>query len=160
MSWVALNNYARIILKRMRDARVAKDITLVAGVPRGGLPVALWFSHHMRIPMSEHNPLTHSFPDGGAGVLICDDIVDSGHTLSLLKEKNPNALMVALVSPYPTSFTLVKGHPMRYCRFAGVGHDLKTWWVFPWEDGVKARLELRAYNNKMKRIEREKAKAA
>jgi hypoxanthine phosphoribosyltransferase len=151
LSWTALNNYCRVIQKRLKDAQVLKHVTQVVGVPRGGLPVALWFSHHLNKPMSEHNPLTHAFPDGGAGVLICEDIVDSGHTLMLLREKNPNALMVALVAPYPTPGFLSKENPLRYCRFAGVGNAGNTWWVFPWEDGVKARAEMAKYNTKMKR---------
>jgi hypoxanthine phosphoribosyltransferase len=48
---------------------------VVVGIPRGGLPVAVFMSHHLELPMKPIEEVN------GKRVLLVDDISDKGDTL-------------------------------------------------------------------------------
>ena len=60
----------------------------------------------------------------GTGILVVDDLVDSGKTLELVRSLYPNA-HVATVYAKP------KGEPMVDTFITGVSQD--TWMFFPWD---------------------------
>ncbi|WP_420863261.1 xanthine phosphoribosyltransferase [Algirhabdus cladophorae] len=60
----------------------------------------------------------------GTGVLILDDLVDSGKTLELVRQMYPNA-------HYATVYAKPKGEPMVDTFITGVSQD--TWIFFPWD---------------------------
>ncbi|MEM8752073.1 MAG: xanthine phosphoribosyltransferase [Pseudomonadota bacterium] len=62
--------------------------------------------------------------DGGAGVLVIDDLVDSGKTLELVRSTYPNA-------HYATVYAKPKGKPMVDSFITEVSQD--TWIFFPWD---------------------------
>lgn len=60
----------------------------------------------------------------GTGVLIIDDLVDSGKTLELVRERYPNA-------HFATVYAKPKGEPQVDTFITGVSQD--TWIFFPWD---------------------------
>ena len=60
----------------------------------------------------------------GEGVLIVDDLVDSGKTLELVREKFPKA-------HFATVYAKPKGEPQVDTFITGVSQD--TWIFFPWD---------------------------
>ena len=60
----------------------------------------------------------------GTGVLIIDDLVDSGRTLEVVRELYPKA-------HFATVYAKPKGEPMVDTFITGVSQD--TWIFFPWD---------------------------
>ena len=60
----------------------------------------------------------------GTGILILDDLVDSGKTLELVRALYPSA-------HYATVYAKPKGEPMVDTFITGVSQD--TWIFFPWD---------------------------
>ncbi len=60
----------------------------------------------------------------GTGVLIIDDLVDSGKTLDLVRALYPNA-------HFATVYAKPKGRPMVDTFITEVSQD--TWIIFPWD---------------------------
>lgn len=85
----------------------------VYGIPRGGLPLAVALSHNLNLPLLVH-PTKNS--------LVCDDISDTGVTLSNIKHK-------MIVCLYTSKWTKVIPY-----HFVRVKEDKNSWIVFPWED--------------------------
>jgi hypoxanthine phosphoribosyltransferase len=85
----------------------------VYGIPRGGLPLAVVLSHHLNIPLLVH-PTKNT--------LVCDDISDTGKTLSTIKHKKIACL-------YSSKWTKTK--PDYYSE---IKTNKKEWLVFPWEN--------------------------
>ena len=60
----------------------------------------------------------------GTGILVIDDLVDSGKTLEVVKEILPNA-------HFATVYAKPKGRPMVQTFITEVSQD--TWIFFPWD---------------------------
>lgn len=60
----------------------------------------------------------------GTGVLVIDDLVDSGRTLEVVRAKYPKA-------HFATVYAKPKGEPMVNTFITGVSQD--TWIFFPWD---------------------------
>ncbi|WBU59020.1 xanthine phosphoribosyltransferase [Paracoccus albus] len=60
----------------------------------------------------------------GNGILVVDDLVDSGRTLELIREMYPNA-------HFATVYAKPKGKPMVQSYITEVSQD--TWIFFPWD---------------------------
>ena len=60
----------------------------------------------------------------GTGILVIDDLVDSGKTLELVRAHYPNA-------HFATVYAKPKGEPMVDTFITGVSQD--TWIFFPWD---------------------------
>lgn len=104
-----------ILLKKLVD-KLKKEKAIYVGVYpilRGGLPIALYVSHYLKIPIVRR---------GRPGVLIVDDISDTGKTL----EKYKNCTIACL---HTTKWTKVKPNFF-------VAYKLKKddWIVYPYED--------------------------
>ena len=61
---------------------------------------------------------------GGKGILLIDDLVDSGRTLELVRNRFPDA-------HYATIYAKPKGRPMVDTFITEVSQD--TWIFFPWD---------------------------
>ena len=62
--------------------------------------------------------------EDGTGILIVDDLVDSGKTLELVRQHYPKA-------HFATVYAKPKGEPMVDTFITGVSQD--TWIFFPWD---------------------------
>ncbi|MDF1873458.1 xanthine phosphoribosyltransferase [Vannielia sp.] len=60
----------------------------------------------------------------GTGILVVDDLVDTGKTLELVRERYPNA-------HFATVYAKPQGEPMVHTFITGVSQD--TWIFFPWD---------------------------
>lgn len=114
---------------------------LIVGVSRGGLIPATLLSHKLNIPLEtisvsayEDTCRTSEKPLEVEGwqyrydvysTLIVDDILDSGDTLTAIRNLTWGAQLAVLVTKQPT-------HPkLAVSYFAAVPKDV--WVVFPWE---------------------------
>jgi adenine/guanine phosphoribosyltransferase-like PRPP-binding protein len=155
LNWFLVERAFNVVLRRvkLKLKKTKTKLNAVCGVPRGGLPMAVWFSHHMDLPMALVNPVTTRLPNNGEGWLVCDDICDSGATAEAVRELNPKATIVTMIGPM--------GYERRsYVDHIGIAHDANTWWVFPWEKNSKARKDYfdykraRAKGREVKRIKK------
>jgi uncharacterized protein len=94
-------------------------IDFVSGVPRGGLILAVLYSHRFNVPFKEFSQIT-SFEK----VLLIDDIADTGVTLRSLQSKNLQLTAATLLYRYSSSIIP---------DFYGQKIEFEDWIVFPWE---------------------------
>ena len=73
----------------------------------------------------------------GRGILIIDDLVDSGRTLEIVKELYPKA-------HYATVYAKPKGRPMVDSFITEVSQD--TWIFFPWDMALQYVAPYRGHN--------------
>lgn len=119
-----------------------QKIALIVGVARGGLIPATLLAHKLNLKVETirassyegtrrtlQKPVelegwssTYEYPD----VLIVDDIVDTGDTLTAIRKRTLKTPFVSLVTKRPVT-------PELY--FARVDPDV--WVVFPWEEAPK-----------------------
>jgi hypoxanthine phosphoribosyltransferase len=111
VSWLEFEDMAKQLAKQIKNS--GKNFNAVYGVPRGGLPLAVYLSHNLGLPLVNMPSL---------GVLIIDDISDSGDTLFCFKNKYTIACL------YSTPWTKVT--PDFYLR---VKKSRDDWIIFPWE---------------------------
>ncbi|MEL6792147.1 MAG: xanthine phosphoribosyltransferase [Pseudomonadota bacterium] len=69
-------------------------------------------------------PAPELLENGGEGVLVIDDLVDSGKTLEVVRDQFPNAHLA-------TVYAKPKGKPMVDSFITEVSQD--TWIFFPWD---------------------------
>lgn len=74
-------------------------------------------------------------PEGGKGVLVLDDLVDTGKTAKLARELLPNAHFAAV-------YAKPQGRPMVDTYVTEVSQD--TWIYFPWDMGFAFQPPIRA----------------
>jgi xanthine phosphoribosyltransferase len=147
VSWDQLHRDARALAWRL-DGRGPGDGSwkAVVAVTRGGMAPAMIVARELDIRtvdtisvMSYHagggkadqqreaqvlkSPQSELLGDG-TGVLIIDDLVDSGKTLELIRGLYPNA-------HYACIYAKPKGEPMVNTFITGVSQD--TWIFFPWD---------------------------
>jgi hypoxanthine phosphoribosyltransferase len=122
-------------LGRPLAAYLVKDSGLkwvITGEPRGGLPLAVALSHKLGVDFLSQEGIPEQY-----SVLWIDDILDSGRTLEAarLRYSHHSRLVLAVwVTKKPNE-------PVH----SVLAVDPKTWIVFPWEDGHKARADRMAY---------------
>ena len=137
ISWDQLHRDARALAWRMEE----QEWRAVLAVTRGGLVPAMIVARELDIRTidtisvksyhrQEQSGLTVlKKPDpelmgDGDGILVVDDLVDSGRTLELIREMYPKAHMA-------TVYAKPKGKPMVNSYATEVSQD--TWIYFPWD---------------------------
>lgn len=137
ISWDQLHRDARALAWRMEE----QEWRAVLAVTRGGLVPAMIVARELDIRTidtisvksyhrQEQSGLTVlKKPDPelmgeGDGILVVDDLVDSGRTLELIREMYPKAHMA-------TVYAKPKGKPMVNSYVTEVSQD--TWIYFPWD---------------------------
>jgi hypoxanthine phosphoribosyltransferase len=96
---------------------------MIAGVTRGGLVPAVILSHWLDIPMlamTKHD----KFDNHGDGVLVIDEIYDTGDTTKQIRIQNPNVHVAVLVSKDNDAFVE---------HIGTIQHKNPDWITFPWE---------------------------
>ncbi len=142
VSWDQLHRDARALAWRL-DGRGPDDggWRCVVAITRGGMAPAMIVARELDIrtvdtvsvKSYDHQSQTGAEilkgPDAklvgdGTGVLVIDDLVDTGKTLSLVREQFPNA-------HFATIYAKPMGEPQVDTYITGVSQD--TWIFFPWD---------------------------
>lgn len=125
--WLEVDDAADFIIKELKGIK----IDLVAGIPRGGLILAVILSHKLDVPLVL-DPLLYS----DKRILIVDDISDTGKTfLSLLDKIDPRERAYR-----PITATI---HFKPSSRFAPDIYYKETedWIVYPWETPETSKID-------------------
>lgn len=141
VSWDQLHRDARALAWRMDNT----EWRAVVAVTRGGMVPAMIVARELDIRtidtisvksykgvgaeagQSDLQVLKQPDPDlmgDGEGILIVDDLVDSGRTLELIRDMYPKA-------HFATVYAKPKGKPMVQSYVTEVSQD--TWIFFPWD---------------------------
>jgi xanthine phosphoribosyltransferase len=140
VSWDQFHRDARALAWRLN---AAGPFTSVVGITRGGLVPAAVVARELGIRVIEtvsiasydHDKqgevkvLKHVAPhiigaDKGRGVVVVDDLVDTGATLKVMREAMPNA-------HFATVYAKPKGRPLVDTFITEVSQD--TWIFLPWD---------------------------
>lgn len=112
ISWKEFEEMAQQLAKNIKENN--NNLKSIYGIPRGGLPLAVYLSHHLDLPLISNNEIDLE-------TLIVDDISDNGDTLF-----EYNYCKTACL--YSTPWTKVT--PDFYLKLKESPND---WLVFPWE---------------------------
>ncbi len=142
VSWDQLHRDARALAWRLQGEAPEDGWRAVVAITRGGMAPAMIVSRELNIRVVDtvsvksydkmtrkeahliKAPAADIMTDGGAGVLIIDDLVDTGKTLELVRALYPKA-------HYATVYAKPKGKPMVETYITEVSQD--TWIFFPWD---------------------------
>ena len=106
-----------MIIARELDVRTVDTISVVSYHSGGGKADDRREARVLKSPDQE-------MMGDGTGILIIDDLVDSGKTLELVRTLYPNA-------HFATVYAKPEGEPMVDTFITGVSQD--TWIFFPWD---------------------------
>mgnify|MGYP001150071333 FL=1 len=106
-----------MIIARELDVRTVDTISVVSYHSGGGAADQRREAQVLKSPDPE-------IMGDGTGVLVIDDLVDSGKTLELVRELYPNA-------HFATVYAKPEGEPQVDTFITGVSQD--TWIFFPWD---------------------------
>lgn len=143
VSWDQLHRDARALAWRLQGRGPDNgQWRAVVAITRGGMAPAMIVARELDIrivdtvsvksydKMTQRPPRVIKTPnpeimaDGGEGVLIVDDLVDTGRTLELVRALYPKA-------HFATVYAKPKGRPMVETYITEVSQD--TWIFFPWD---------------------------
>ncbi len=143
VSWEQLHRDARALAWRLQDKtpQAGGEWRAVVAITRGGMVPAMIVARELDIRTidtisvksyrkGEQGELqVLKAPDpammgDGEGVLVVDDLVDSGRTLELVRKLYPRA-------HFATVYAKPKGQPMTQTYVTEVSQD--TWIFFPWD---------------------------
>lgn len=142
VSWDQIHRDARALAWRL-DGRGPDDghWKAIVAITRGGMAPAMIIARELDVRtvdtvsvksydnQDQSNAVVLKKPDDelmgdGTGILVIDDLVDSGKTLELVRELYPNA-------HFATVYAKPKGEPQVDTFITGVSQD--TWIFFPWD---------------------------
>ncbi len=143
VSWDQIHRDARALAWRLdkRGPGEGGAWRAVVAITRGGMAPAMIIARELDIRLvdtisvksydhqTQSEPLVLNRPDAdmmgdGEGVLVIDDLVDSGKTLEVVRALYPKA-------HFATVYAKPKGEPMVDTFITGVSQD--TWIFFPWD---------------------------
>ncbi len=143
VSWDQIHRDARALAWRLDKRGPGEDggWKAVVAITRGGMAPAMIIARELDIRLvdtisvksydhqTQSEPQVLNRPDeemmgDGEGVLVIDDLVDSGKTLEVVRTLYPKA-------HFATVYAKPKGEPMVDTFITGVSQD--TWIFFPWD---------------------------
>lgn len=146
VSWDQFHRDARALAWRLSGAG---PFTAIVCITRGGLVPAAIVSRELEIRLIEticvasyhdyrnqgdtavlkgvDDAVSRSGGEAGGGVLIVDDLVDTGRTASIVRKMLPNA-------HFATVYAKPQGRPLVDTFVTEVSQD--TWIYFPWDMGL------------------------
>lgn len=143
VSWDQIHRDSRALAWRLDKRGPGEDGAwrMILAITRGGMAPAMIVARELdirqvgTISVQSYHHQTQgqteilSEPDpalmgDGTGVLVIDDLVDSGRTLEVVRAKYPKA-------HFATVYAKPKGEPMVDTFITGVSQD--TWIFFPWD---------------------------
>jgi xanthine phosphoribosyltransferase len=143
-----LHRHVRALCWKMNEQypKVLRGIKAIAGVSRGGLAPMGYIARELEIRLCDtlcvasyhsyqkrgrlkilkdlHPDVLKAIGPQGEGLLIVDDLVDSGNTFRILQKRYPKAFYIAL-------YTKPKGKRTVQLSFLGVSQE--TWIYLPWD---------------------------
>jgi xanthine phosphoribosyltransferase len=143
ISWDQIHRDSRALAWRLDKRGPGKDgsWTAIVAITRGGMAPAMIVARELDIrqvttisirsydhqsqsaPVILNQPPPEMMGDG-TGILVIDDLVDTGKTLEVVRAMYPNA-------HFATVYAKPKGEPMVDTFITGVSQD--TWIFFPWD---------------------------
>jgi uncharacterized protein len=146
ISWSEYGNLAEALAEKVRAN--GKKYDLVVGIARGGIPIAMVVSDHLNVKIDFVNVKSYNdigkrtaprilstLTEGveGKDILLVDDLVDQGDTMSFmsryLTNQKPKSLETAVLFKKPWS----KTEPNYFLE------SVSEWIVFPFELGEAGR---------------------
>ncbi|WP_299922186.1 xanthine phosphoribosyltransferase [uncultured Pelagimonas sp.] len=142
VSWDQLHRDARALAWRLQDQSPnGEGWKAIVAITRGGMAPAMIIARELDIRLvdtisvksyqhqSQSEPQVIKAPNkelvgDGTGVLIIDDLVDTGKTLEVVREHMPNAHVA-------TIYAKPMGKPQVNSYITEVSQD--TWIFFPWD---------------------------
>ncbi|MBD3765330.1 MAG: xanthine phosphoribosyltransferase [Rhodobacterales bacterium] len=143
VSWDQIHRDARALAWRLQGRGPGEDGAwkAVVGITRGGLVPAMIVSRELDIRVvdtisvksynhqAQMEPIVTKAPQAelmgdGAGILVVDDLVDTGKTLDLVRRLYPQA-------HFATVYAKPSGRPQVDTYITEVSQD--TWIFFPWD---------------------------
>ncbi|MEQ8368350.1 MAG: xanthine phosphoribosyltransferase [Roseicyclus sp.] len=143
VSWDQIHRDARALAWRLDKRGPGEDGAwkAVVAITRGGMAPAMIIARELDIRLvdtisvksyhhqNQGEPEVLNQPDAammgdGDGILVIDDLVDSGKTLEVVRALYPKA-------HFATVYAKPKGEPMVDTFITGVSQD--TWIFFPWD---------------------------
>jgi len=143
ISWDQIHRDSRALAWRLdkRGPGEGGAWKAVVAITRGGMAPAMIIARELDIRtvdtisiksydhQTQSDPVVLCHPEAelvgdGTGVLVIDDLVDSGKTLEVVRAMYPNA-------HYATVYAKPKGEPLVDTFITGVSQD--TWIFFPWD---------------------------
>lgn len=134
LDWPTLHRDCRVLAQRLIEADTWQGIV---GIARGGLIPAAILAREMNIRLVDtvcissysHNQqgaldIIKSIDHDGSGLLVVDDLVDTGNTARAVREQLPNATLVAIYAK-PAAKHLLDDY------VTNIAQD--TWIYFPWD---------------------------
>ncbi len=150
VSWDQFHRDARALAWRLNGAG---PFDAIVTVTRGGLVPAAIVSRELNVRLIEticissydhirqgelkvlKGVASELVQKGGRGVLIVDDLVDTGKTARVVRDLLPNA-------HFATVYAKPMGRPLVDTFITEVSQD--TWIVFPWDSGLVFQPPIRA----------------
>ncbi|MBV7409924.1 xanthine phosphoribosyltransferase [Maritimibacter sp. DP1N21-5] len=141
VSWDQIHRDSRALAWRLSDITPPDGWRAVVAITRGGLAPAMIIARELdirtvdTISVKSYNHQTQSAPivikspdmeviGEGDGVLVIDDLVDTGKTLEVVRNLMPKA-------HFATVYAKPMGKPMVESYITEVSQD--TWIFFPWD---------------------------
>jgi xanthine phosphoribosyltransferase len=143
VSWDQIHRDARALAWRLdkRGPGEGGAWRAIVAITRGGMAPAMIIARELDIRLvdtisvksynhqTQTDPVVLNRPDAemmgdGEGVLVIDDLVDSGKTLEVVRSLYPKA-------HFATVYAKPKGEPLVDTFITGVSQD--TWIFFPWD---------------------------
>ncbi len=129
LNWARFDSAVAFLTTRL----VGRHVDGLYAVPRGGLPLAVALSHHLRVPLVNVGENERLPPN----VWIVDDILDHGVTIERIRKQHGDA---------PAAVWLRRDRSAHVRDVEAVMQiSDKEWVLFPWEDPVAAQREKADY---------------
>ena len=128
MTWEAYGNCLVELKNRLKRVSNLDDFNYVVGIPRGGLPIAVYLSHWLNLDLMD---IGDFLGDGirRDNVILVDDLVDEAKTLIALFPNGIKDVFVATLFRKPWT-------PVDYIPNLSLSETDK-WIVFPYEDPME-----------------------
>ncbi len=143
LTWEEFEAGVDILVEKIKAWDYSPDF--IYGIPRGGLILATMLSHRLGIPLStkldDYGDSGANYHAQPASYIICDDIVDKGHTLMkvLRGTHYPYGVGIRAVSLHYCDHSYIK--PTEYAW----KKDDDKWIVYPWETEESEKDEIADY---------------